>query len=74
MFEALKGLKTAVDTEILQNAKILENESYVEKMMMRLVINQFKNKQHININATDVKRINNILVKEYINEYNGMVA
>ena len=72
LFEALKGLKTAVDTEILQNAKILENESYVEKMMMRLVINQFKNKQNININATDVKRINNILVKEYINEYNGV--
>ena len=29
-------------------------------------------KQNININATDVKRINNILVKEYINEYNGV--
>ena len=74
LFEALKGLKADVDNEILQNAKILENESYVEKMMMRLVINQFKNKQNININATDVKRINNILVKEYINEYNGNVA
>jgi type I restriction enzyme R subunit len=74
LFEALKGLKTDVDNEILQNSKILENESYVEKMMMRLVINQFKNKQNININATDVKRINTILVKEYINEYNGNVA
>lgn len=74
LFDALKGLKTEVDNEILQNSKILENESYVEKMMMRLVINQFKNKQNININATDVKRINNILVKEYINEYNGYVV
>ena len=72
LFEALKGLKTEVDNEILQNSNILENESYVERMMMRLVINQFKNKQNININATDVKRINNILVKEYINEYNGV--
>lgn len=74
LFEALKGLKEEVDNEILQNAKVLENESYVEKMMMRLVINQFKNKQNININASDVKRINSILVKEYINEYNGNVA
>jgi type I restriction enzyme R subunit len=74
LFDALKGLKADVDNEILQNSKILENERYVEKMMMRLVINQFKNKQNININATDVKRINNILVKEYINEYNGKVA
>ena len=74
LFEALKGLKTEVDHEILQNAKILENESYVEKMMMRLVITQFKKKQKIDINTSDVKRINNILVKEYINEYNGNVA
>ncbi len=74
LFEALKGLKTDVDKEILQNSKILENESYVEKMVMRLVVNQFKNKQHIDINTADVKRINRIIVKEYINEYNGNVA
>ena len=74
LFEALKGLKEEVDQEILQNSKVLENESYVEKMMMRLVINQFKNKQKISISPTDVKRINSILVKEYINEYNGNVA
>jgi len=74
LFDALKGLKTAVDKEILQNSKILENESYVEKMVMRLVINQFKKEQNININAADVKRINSIIVKEYMNEYNGYVA
>lgn len=74
LFEALKGLKEAVDEEILQNAKVLENESYVEKMVMRLIINQFKNEQQIDINANDVRRINNIIVKEYINEYNGFSA
>lgn len=74
LFEALKGLKEAVDEEILQNAKILENESYVEKMVMRLIINQFKKEQQIDINANDVRRINNIIVKEYINEYNGFSA
>jgi len=74
LFEALKGLKTDVDKEILQNAKILENESYVEKMMMRLVVKQFKTTQKIDVNASDVRRINSILVKEYMNEYNGYVA
>lgn len=74
LFEALKGLKTAVDKEILQNSKMLENESYVERMMMRLVINQFKKEQNIPINTTDVKRINSLIVKEYMNEYNGYVA
>ena len=74
LFEALKGLKTAVDKEILQNAKVLENESYVEKMVMRLVVNQFKKEQNIPITTTDVRRINSIIVKEYMNEYNGHVA
>ena len=71
LYEALKGLKTAVDKEVLQNAKVLENESYVERMMMRLVIQQFKKEQNIPINTADVKRINSMIVKEYMNEYNG---
>ena len=74
LFDALIGLKEAVDKEITQNSKILENESYVERMVMRLVVNQFKNEQKIAIKTTDVKRINRIIVREYINEYNGYVA
>ena len=74
LFDALIGLKSAVDKEIMQNSKILENESYVERMVMRLVVNQFKKEQHININTSDVKRINSIIVREYMNEYNGYVA
>lgn len=74
LFDALIGLKTAVDKEITQNSKILENESYVERMVMRLVVSQFKNEQKIAIKTTDVKRINRIIVREYINEYNGYVA
>lgn len=74
LFDALKGLKTAVDKEISQNAKILDNESYVERLVMRLVINEFKTTQKIDVNATDVKRINRIIVKEYMNEYNGYVS
>jgi type I restriction enzyme R subunit len=74
LFDALIGLKTAVDKEIMQNSKILENESYVERMVMRLVVNQFKKEQHININTSDVKRINSIIVREYMNEYNGYVT
>lgn len=74
LFDALNGLKNAVDAEIEQNSKILENESYVEKMVMRLIINQFKKEQKMDIDATTVKRINGIVVREYMNEYNGRVA
>jgi len=74
LFEALNGLKTEVDKQIELNAKMLENESFVEKMVMRLVIDQFKNKQHIPLTLLATKRINNLVVKEYMNEYQGRVA
>ena len=74
LFEALQGLKAAVDLQILQNSKMLENESFIERMIMRLVIDQFKNKQHIPLDAATSKRINGLIVKEYMNEFYGRVA
>jgi len=74
LFEALQGLKKEVDAQIIQNSKMLENESFVERMMMRLVIDQFKNKQHIPLDAATTKRINGLIVKEYMNEFYGRVA
>jgi type I restriction enzyme, R subunit len=74
LFEALSGLKERIDEQILQHSKILENESFVERMVLRLVIDQFKNKQHIAIDPATTKRINKMVVKEYMNEYNGRVA
>ncbi len=74
LFEALQGLKKEVDAQIIQNSKMLENESFVERMMMRLIIDQFKNKQHIALDAATSKRINGMIVKEYMNEFYGRVA
>jgi type I restriction enzyme R subunit len=74
LFEALQGLKAAVDLQILQNSKMLENESFIERMIMRLVIDQFKNKQQIPMDAATSKRINGMIVKEYMNEFYGRVA
>jgi type I restriction enzyme R subunit len=74
LFEALQGLKKEVDAQIIQNSKMLENESFVERMVMRLVIDQFKNKQQITLDAETTKRINGMIVKEYMNEFHGRVA
>lgn len=74
LFEALQGLKKEVDAQIIQNSKMLDNESFVERMMMRLVIDQFKNKQHIPLDAATTKRINGMIVKEYMNEFYGRTA
>ena len=74
LFEALQSLKKEVDAQILQNSKMLENESFVEKMIVRLIIDQLKNKHQLNLDAEQAKTINAIMVKEYMNEFHGYVA
>jgi type I restriction enzyme R subunit len=74
LFDALNGLKIEVDKHIEKNSKILENEEFVEKMMRRLVIEQFQSKQQLSLKPVAIKRINNLLVKEYMNEYQGRTA
>jgi type I restriction enzyme R subunit len=74
LFEALQGLKKEVDLQILQNSNMLENESFVERMTMRLVIDQFQNKHNIELDPEKTKRINAMVVKEYMNEFYGRVA
>lgn len=74
LFDALQGLKKEVDLQILQNSNMLENESFVERMTMRLVIDQFQNKHNIELDPEKTKRINAMVVKEYMNEFYGRVA
>lgn len=74
LFEALQSLKKEVDTQVLQNSKMMENESYVERMMVKMVVEQLKNKHHLPLNAEQAKVINGLMVKEYMNEFYGRVA
>ena len=53
---------------------MLENESFIEKMMVRLVIDQLKNKYNLPLDAAKSKYINSMIVKEYMNEFHGRVA
>ena len=71
IFEALQSVKQNADLQVLQNTKLLNNESYFSTQMMRLVIDRFKNKNKIPLNADASKYINNLVVNEYINEYYG---
>jgi len=70
----LKDLKKDVDEQVLQDSQMLDNKSYVEKMMMKLVTKQLHTEHQLGLNPEKTKRINNLLVKEYLNEYHGRVA
>ena len=71
IFEALKSVKQDADLQVLQNTRLLTNESYFSSQMMRLVIEQFMKKNKIKLNAEASKYINNLVVNEYINEFYG---
>lgn len=74
LFEALQSLKQEVDEHILKNSNMMDNESYVERMMVKMVVEQLKNKHHLPLNAEQAKTINGLMVKEYMNEFHGRVA
>lgn len=74
LFELLGGLKKEVDLKIEQNTQILDNEHYVNQMVTRLIIEEFKTKNNISLTADIAKNINSLLVKEYMNEYRGEAA
>ena len=69
--KALHGVKLLADDQVLQNTQILDNESYFERLVMPLVIDQFKTKQNIKLDADVSRYINNLVVQEYMNEFNN---
>ena len=71
LHEVLSKLKCNIDKRIEENTQILSNESFVEKMMMRLILNQFQNKKEMPITPLIAKSIKTLLVREYMNEFEG---
>jgi len=69
LFDALIGVKQQADEQVLQNTQLLANESYFEKMMMPLVIDEFGNRQKIKLNPDASRTINQLVVAEYMNEF-----
>ncbi len=73
LFDALHSLKHSVDSQIMKNSKMLHNEEYMSRMIKRLVVAEFKEKQ-IPMTVSSVTRVDGYLLQEYMNEYNGIAA
>jgi type I restriction enzyme R subunit len=71
--ETLNEIKKLADDKVLINTRLLNNEGYFDQLMMQLVISSFE-KMKIKLEPDPAKYINNCLVKEYINEYQGTFA
>ena len=72
--DALLGVKSQADQFVLQNTQILNNESYFDSQMIRLVVDQFRTQRSIPLNAETSRFINQLVVNEYRDEFYGRVA
>jgi type I restriction enzyme R subunit len=74
IFEALNGVKTNADNQVLQNTKLLNNENYFNSMMVKLLLDQFMKKNKIKLDTDGAKYINHLVVKEYMDEFYGRTS
>ena len=68
---SLMGVKQEVDERLINNSHLLENEGIFNKITLKAVIEEFKNKNNINIKPTSTRYLGGLIVNEYINEYHG---
>ena len=71
--EALQEIKTKADENILNREAAVDNEGFFRKTMNYIVYNTFINKE-IKVDTHTSETINNLIVDEYLKEYNGEVA
>jgi type I restriction enzyme R subunit len=69
--DSLLDVKKQADEKVILNNKVLNNESFFDSMLMRMVIGSFEKKK-INLEPESAKYINACLVREYMNEYQGV--
>jgi type I restriction enzyme R subunit len=63
-------IKQQADNKILMNSKLLNNENYFQGLMMNVVFDGFEQSQ-LDLAPETALYINDCLVKEYLNEYQG---
>lgn len=71
LFEALNAIKQQADDKILHNTAFLNNTTYSQKEMLKLIIDQLRNKIDLGFDANALKDINQLILKEYLEEANG---
>lgn len=69
--ETLLNIKEQADDKVLLNTNMLNNESYFEQWMRPMVISNFET-ANIKLESESAKYINSFVVKEYINEFQGV--
>ena len=73
LFEALNDFKAQADEAISQNSQLLKNEEFAERELLRLAIEQFNKAHGFDFDAANIKAINRMILREYLDESKGRV-
>ncbi|CAN5676296.1 DEAD/DEAH box helicase family protein [soil metagenome] len=74
LYEALQNIKKVADEQLLRNNRLLETESYFGDYLMQLVVKELKQERKMDLDFATTKSINNLIVNEYLDQYNGRKA
>jgi type I restriction enzyme R subunit len=69
--ETLLEIKKKTDEKVLLNTRLLDNEGYFSQQLNQLMIRSF-DRIKVPLASDSAKFINGLLVREYMNEYQGM--
>ena len=72
IYEALAGVKHDIDEKVIANSSMLNNEDYFGRLTSPNIVSRFYKEQKIKLTPETIKYINNLVVKEYIDEFNGV--
>lgn len=70
--DSLVAIKSQADEQVLINTNMLKNESYFEKLLLKLVYEGFE-KIKVNLESDSARFINGLLAKEYMNDFEGRI-
>ena len=71
IFDALTSIKEQTDDQVLSNTQVLNNEGYFEKLVMPIVINEFRSKREVQLTPDTSRVINQLVVAEYTREFSA---
>ncbi len=74
LYEALQTIKKSTDEQLVCNSRLTEQESYFNDYLLQLVVKELKQERKMKIDFATAKFINNLIVNEYLNQFNGVGA
>lgn len=69
LHRALMQVKEQVDDTLFRQESLIQNEAFFKRYLLKLVIEEFKNKEKIHLDYATTENINQLIVNEYLHQY-----